>query len=301
MCHRYSPATHPIGVVLDTASQDRQRIPLWLQLPIFAVIGCCLVILAAIVFIHLQQHSLIYHPRPYGRMYAHVLPPNGVEIEYTLPFGTQTAFYISPLNEPPKRVWVAFCGNGSLALDWTGLLPGYPPNGDAFLLIDYPGYGKNSGYATIDSTRATAEGAVRALAERLHVDQEQITLCAIGHSLGAAAALDFAAHHRVQRVVVVAPFTSLRDEAATLVGQHLARLLVENYDNRENLRVLFRRNPKMRVDIFHGTEDSDIPVRMGRTLAKEFPGIGYHEIRDANHMTVMENARDQIIAAMTEQ
>ena len=34
-------------------------------------------------------------------------------------------------------------------------------------------------------TRATAEGAVRALAERLHVDQEQITLCAIGHSLGA--------------------------------------------------------------------------------------------------------------------
>jgi hypothetical protein len=159
--------------VLDTASQDRPRIPLWLQLPIFAVVGCCLVILAAIVFIHFQQHSLIYHPRPYSHIYAHVLPPNGVEIEYALPFGKQTAFYISPPNEPPKRVWVAFCGNGSLALDWTGLLPGYPPNGDAFLLVDYPGYGKNSGYATIDSTRATADGAVHALANRLHVDQEQ--------------------------------------------------------------------------------------------------------------------------------
>jgi pimeloyl-ACP methyl ester carboxylesterase len=151
----------------------------------------------------------------------------------------------------------------------------------------------------IDSTRATAEGAVHALAERLHVDQEQITLCAIGHSLGAAAALDFAAHHRVQRVVVVAPFTSLRDEAATLVGQHLARLLVENYDNRENLRILFKRNPQVRLDIFHGTDDRDIPVRMGRALANEFPAIAYHEIRGANHMTVMEIARDQIIAAMT--
>jgi pimeloyl-ACP methyl ester carboxylesterase len=279
--------------------EPRQRIPLWLQLPIFAVIGCVLVILTAIVFIHFQQHSLIYHPRPYSRIYAHVLPPNGVEIAYTLPFGPQTAFYIAPPSDPPKRVWVAFCGNGSLALDWTALMPGYPPNGDAFLLVDYPGYGKNSGYATIDSTRATAEGAVRALAGRLHVDEEQIKLCTIGHSLGAAAALDFAAHHRVERVVLVAPFTSLRDEAATLVGQHLARLLVENYDNRENLRVLFKNNPKVRVDIFHGTEDRDIPVWMGRALAQEFPAIGYHEIRSANHMTVMENARDQMIAAMT--
>jgi pimeloyl-ACP methyl ester carboxylesterase len=259
-----------------------------------------LVILAAIVFIHFQQHSLIYHPRPYSHIYAHVLPPNGVEIEYALPFGKQTAFYISPPNGPLKRVWVAFCGNGSLALYWTGLLPGYPPNGDAFLLVDYPGYGKNSGYATIDSTRATADGAVHALANRLHVDQEQITFCVIGHSLGAAAALDFAAHHRVEHVVVVAPFTSLRDEAATVVGQHLARLLIENYDNRENLRAVFKRNPQVHVDIFHGTDDDVIPVRMGRALAKEFPAIGYREIRGADHMTVMANARDQVIAAMTE-
>lgn len=296
-----SPVMYPIGLLLDTASQDRPRIPLWLQLPIFAVIGCCLVVLAAIVFIQWQQHSLIYHPRPYGPVYAHVLPSNGVQIEYTLPFGKQTAFYVPPLNDPPKRVWLAFCGNGSLALDWTGLLPSYPPNGDAFLLIDYPGYGKNAGYATIDSTRATAEGAVRALAERLHVDQEQITLCAIGHSLGAAAALDFAAYHRVQHIVIVAPFTTLRDEAATLVGTYLALLLRENYDNRANLRVLFQRDPKVRVDIFHGAEDNNIPVRMGRALAKEFPASRYHEIQNANHVTVMDIGRDQMIAAMTEQ
>jgi uncharacterized protein len=270
-------------------------------LPIFAVVGCCLVVLAVAVFIRFQQHSLIYHPRPYGPAYARVLPPNGVAIEYTLPFGKQTAFYISPPNESPKRVWVAFCGNGSLALDWTGLLPGYPPNGDAFLLIDYPGYGKNSGYATIDSTRATADGALRALADRLHVDEARLTLCAIGHSLGAAAALDFSTHHRVQRVVLAAPFTSLRDEAATIVGQHLARLLIENYDNRESLREIYKRNPQVRIAIFHGTDDGDIPVQMSRALAKEFPAIAYHEIRGADHMTVMENARNQIIATMTEQ
>jgi hypothetical protein len=48
----------------------------------------------------------------------------------------------------PARLWVAFCGNGSLALDWTTILAGYPNANDAFLLVDYPGYGKCTGYAT---------------------------------------------------------------------------------------------------------------------------------------------------------
>ena len=287
--------------MLGARSQDQERVTLWLQMPIIAVAGCCLVVLAVAAIIHFCQHSLIYHPRPYGAAYSRVLPPHGVEIEYALPFGKQTAFYVPPPNDSPKRIWLAFCGNGSLALDWTGLLPGYPPNGDAFLLVDYPGYGKNSGYATIDSTRATAEGALSALAHRLHVDEAQLTLCVIGHSLGAAAAVDFAVHRRVQRIVLAAPFTSLRDEAATIVGQHLARLLLENYDNRGNLLEIYKRNPQARIAIFHGTDDNDIPVQMSRALAKEFPAIIYHEIGGADHLTVMENARDQIIATMTEQ
>src|SRR5205823_2079374 len=85
-----------------------------------------------------------------------------------------------------------------LALDWlANILVNYPVNGDAFLLVDYPGYGKNAGYAMIDSTRASADAAVRALEERLHMPEERFTVCAIGHSLGAAVALDFANRHRV--------------------------------------------------------------------------------------------------------
>lgn len=143
---------------------------------------------------------MIYHPRPYDATYVHALPPNGVEIAYVLPAGKQTAYYIPAREQWPKRIWLAFCGNGSLALDWVTILRGYPDNGDAFLLVDYPGYGKNTGYATIDSTRAGADAALRALTERLHVE-EQLALCTVGHSLGAAFALDFATRHRVQRIV----------------------------------------------------------------------------------------------------
>lgn len=281
--------------MLPIASEDRQRIPTWLRLSIFAVIGICLAILALAAFLYFAQHSMIYHPRPYVGAYTRVLPTNGVELHYTLPFGKQTAFYIPLGNEPPRRVWVAFCGNGSLALDWTGLLPSYPKNGDAFLLVDYPGYGKNSGYASIDSTRATADTALRALADHLHVDLADVDLCVIGHSLGAAAALDFATRHPVKKIVVAAPFTTLREEAATVVGTTLSHLLIENYDNRESLREILKRDPRVRIAIFHGTNDEDIPIRMGRALAREFPAITYFEVAGADHGDVIDVARAQVI------
>ena len=160
--------------------------------------------------------------------YGVKLPANGVEVNYIVSAGKCSAFYIPSRDVLPKRLWIAFCGNGSLALDWlANILVNYPVNDDAFLLVDYPGYGKNGGYAMIDSTRASADAAVRALEERLHMPEERLTVCAVGHSLGAAVALDFATRHRVERVVAISPFTTLREEAARVVGRQLARLLRE--------------------------------------------------------------------------
>src|SRR5207237_4920352 len=171
-----------------------------------------------IALIYFKQHSMVYHPRPYGAGYAQALPTNGEEIFYTLPFGKQTAFYIPARNNGrlPSRLWIAFCGNGSLALDWTTILAGYPNSNDAFLLVDYPGYGQCEGYATIASTRVSSDAALNALAKRLALSEEEMEsrLCTIGHSLGSAVAIDFAARHRVQRVVEISPFTPLREEAA---------------------------------------------------------------------------------------
>jgi predicted esterase len=255
-------------------------------------------ILALVSLIYFRQHSMIYHPRPYDATYAHALPPNGVEITYTLPVGRQVAYYIPGHELLPKRLWVAFCGNGSLALDWTTILHGYPENGDAFLLVDYPGYGRNAGYATIGSTRASADAAVRALTDRLHIAEEQLVLCTIGHSLGSAVAFDFAGHHRVRRVVAIAPFTTLREEAATIVGHPLSRLLIENYDNRKALAGIAKQSPGVRIAIFHGVNDEVIPVEMGRKLALEFPAIEFSAIDGADHVSVLTLARDKIIAWM---
>jgi uncharacterized protein len=210
------------------------------------IIILLLFLFAALVgIIYFKQHAFVYHPRPYDESYAYSLPANGEELHYSLPFGRQTAFYIPATKGDalPRRIWFAFCGNGSLALDWTTILFNYPNSDEAFVLIDYPGYGKCAGYATIASTRASADAALNALAKRLAVSADELEprLCTIGHSLGAAVALDFATRHRVQRVVAVAPFTNLREEAARVVSNPLSHLLIESYDNRAALEKIRER------------------------------------------------------------
>lgn len=263
-----------------------------------AIAVLLLVITLVVGIIFWWQHALIYQPRPYDSSYDHALPANGVALAYRLKGSKQTAYYIPGREPVPKRLWLAFCGNGSLALDWTTIVRGYPRNGDAFLLIDYPGYGRNAGYATIASTRASAEAAWHGLTERLHMDEQHLRLCVIGHSLGAAAALDFAAHHRVERLVAIAPFTTLREEAAGVVGGLLSHLLTENYDNRTCLAEVYRLNPAVKVVIFHGTNDEVIPFRMGQELAHKFPSVEFVAVPGANHASVLESARATIISWM---
>jgi len=260
-----------------------------------AVVGASLLLLAALSILYFRQHSMVYHPRPYDDSYAYAFPANGFEINYTVATAKYVAYYIPGARPVPKRLWLAFCGNGSLALDWTTILRDYPWNGDAFLLVDYPGYGKNEGYATIASTRTSADVALKALTERLGTDEDRLALCTIGHSLGSAVALDFAAKHRVQKIVLIAPFTTLREEAATILGGWVARLLIESYDNRVNLAETAKRNPAARIAIFHGTDDNVIPVRMGSELAREFPFVEFFAVEGADHVTVLNHAHDDII------
>src|SRR5438874_4725520 len=96
------------------------------------IAGTVLLTLIALSILYFRQHSMVYHPRPYDESYVYALPADGVEINYTLANAKYVAFYVPGIQSTPKRLWIAFCGNGSLALDWTSILKQYPPNGDAF-------------------------------------------------------------------------------------------------------------------------------------------------------------------------
>src|SRR2546430_14057236 len=137
-----------------SSTRNRGFIRFWPRKVIRVFLSVCILLLAALAILYFRQHSLVYHPRPYDESYAYAFPANGIEINYTVATAKYSAYYIPGIKPAPKRLWLAFCGNGSLALDWTTVLREYPGNGDAFLLVDYPGYGKNGGFSTVPSTRA---------------------------------------------------------------------------------------------------------------------------------------------------
>lgn len=249
-----------------------------------------------------MQHRLIYHPRPYGSAFAERFPKNGVELRYRTSQGAQFAFYIPPAEGAPQRIWAMFGGNGSLALDWTFLLSKAAPGRDGFLLLDYPGYGKCEGRASPAAIAESSEKAAQTLAAQLHVSPAALEekWDVIGHSLGCATGLQFAARHPVGRVILIAPFTSTLDMARRIVGWPLCNLLTHRFDNRTRLAELTAREHPPRVFIFHGSADRVIPVKMGRALAAEFPRIvTCHEVPGADHNSILFTAEPEILRAMT--
>jgi hypothetical protein len=268
---------------------------------LFLIVLVIVLIPAALLFF--RQHSLIYYPRRYPDGFERLLPAGIEPLRYTTVVGEQVAFYVAPRSGAamPARVWVMFSGNASVALDWLFVIQRNPNEADAYLLVDYPGYGKSEGVASIASTRGSADKAVTALAEKLGIAEDELAsrLCVVGVSLGAAAALEFAAGHPIQRAVLIAPFTTLREEAATLFSKPASYLLLENYDNRSRLRELAERETPPRVAIFHGTEDTLIRASMGQELAESVPAIAtFFPIERATHDTIVSDALTEIIAWM---
>lgn len=266
-------------------------------------------VLGFVALLFLNQHKLIWFPRHYGAAYKLELPKTAAELRYTTSEGKQCAFYLPPhpvgaaATPMPERIWVCFCGNGSTALDWVDIIGPDPKRADGFLLIDYPGYGLCEGTAEPANIAESSDKALAELATHLQVQPSALEgrLNVLAHSIGCAAALEFAARHPVQRVILCAPFTTLRDMARRILGWPLCWLLRHNFDNRARLAELAARPAPPRVTIFHGEDDSLIPIQMGRSLAETFPKmIAFHAVPGGDHNSVVFLAQDGIFSAMNQ-
>ncbi len=256
----------------------------------------------AVVFIFVisrMEHRLTYYPRSYDSPV-----PSEVEVvEYSTDQGGQFAYFMRPANAegPLERLWLLFGGNASLALDWHSFVKGYPDPNAGFLLIDYPGYGNCQGRASGAGILQSTQYALSAMSRHLGIPEEIIrdNLNLMGHSLGAAAALQFAPVKAVKRVVLVAPFTSLKDMARRVVGWPLNLFASSDYDNRARLNELLEKFPQTSVTILHGDCDEVVPVKMGRELAKLHTGhIVYTEIKNSYHNSILDMAEADIYHAM---
>jgi uncharacterized protein len=279
----------------STASKPRRH---WLLRLLFSLSRIALVLA---LFLTGCQSKLIYFPSRYeSREPEEFTGRGGKRLDFTTGEGNQCAWLMLPADgKPVDHLWVVCSGNAARALDMEHYFRHLPFPGDAFLLIDYPGYGACEGSPHPDTIRETLRAAIPRAAETLGLSMEDLKSRAsvFGHSLGCAAALMAAEEFGLRGAVLCAPFTSTMDMTRVLLKVPLGFLVHHRFDNRARLSSLQAAGG--RAWIFHGSADEVIPVRMGRTLAEEFSGIvRFTEAEGADHNFIMEAASREIMEAM---
>lgn len=249
------------------------------------------------------QRSLIYYPRPYPAHDLRYLPKEVEPVVFQTSQGEQTCFYRRPAGPnagTSERLWLIFNGNATNSLDWLDFLERVDP-AVGVLLIEYPGYGSSEGKPSRKAIAETADAAYAALLGQLNVTEADMQgrIGLLGQSLGSAAALEFATRHRAKRIILLSPFTSLRDMARMVVGWPLCNLLLDRFDNRAALRTLAASDSPPEVFVFHGTADDVVPVRMGRQLANEFPQmVKYQDVPNVDHNWISIAVEAQLLELM---
>ncbi|MEM7385710.1 MAG: alpha/beta hydrolase [Verrucomicrobiota bacterium] len=248
--------------------------------------------------------ALIYYPRSYQDTPAYAASMRTVErLTYLSDGQPQTVFLDAPPDQPTERVWLFFGGNGSLALDWLPVTSFAPPSRDAFVFVDYPGYGNSNGEPSPTTIRNSVDALLKTLQERFKCTKNHQTnlLATMGHSLGAAVAMDTAARHRIREVVLLAPFTSMRAMAVRVAGRMMARCLRHHYDNLEALEKWSQAFPEgSRVRLFHGTHDEMIPLAMSRELHEQFPDhTDLETVPQGDHNGLVLQLKERLIGIIT--
>jgi uncharacterized protein len=237
------------------------------------------------------QDRFIYFPTRYSPAQLQAAKIADVqEVKFRTSQGNQTAFFwrSQKADEAPQNLWLVFGGNGDVALAWMELIRPFAVAQTGYLLIDYPGYGVCEGRPNPQTILENSEQALQTLLEEKawHRDAEAIGV--IGHSLGGAAALQFAARNKVRKIVLVSTFTTMDEMVQRQIRFPLGHLLQHRFDNLGCLKSILLQNPVPQIFIFHGAIDEIIPSKMGQALAELDPGrIHYCEIPGANHNEII--------------
>ena len=155
--------------------------------------------------------------------------------------------------------------------------------------FDCRGYGISDGKPGAGRACEDAEAAYQHLVRDLKIPPERIVL--YGHSLGAALALDLAAHHRTAGLIVESGFVT-----AFRVLTHVPLFPVDKFRN--NRRICEIQSP---VLILHGVLDDTIPCWHGRELFRLAPepkfaywaeAASHNDVRASNESEYWKRMQD---------
>jgi pimeloyl-ACP methyl ester carboxylesterase len=249
------------------------------------------------------ESRTLYYPSLYeaGEVDA-FLQDGGIRLDYKTPQGSETAFLIPPASaQKADHLWVIASGNAMLALNMASFCRETGFKSDAFVLVDYPGYGLCEGKPNPASIRENMKGAVLVACEQTGIDvkknPERVSV--FGHSLGCAAALLAVEEFHLRSAVLCSPYTSSHEMAERRIGLAKDAPFAHQIDNRLGLKQL--QSDHGHAWIIHGEEDEIIPVQMSKTMAAEFPDVVHLQlIKHAHHNDILNAAAKEILQAMAD-
>jgi len=227
---------------------------------------------ALIVIAALSYRSFVF-PAP-GRRIAPVAAGAEV-IERDVSGLPLVALFAPP--QPGRRLVAYFHGNGEELGDLAPLATRLIEHGAGILFVEYPGYGlADRGAATEANIYAVADAALLELQAR-GIGRERVVL--VGYSLGSGVAVEMAVRGRGDRLVLIAPYTSMDD-----MVQRFLPVVPSSFFVRDHFDTLSKA-PRLTLPtvVVHGDADSLIPVAMGRRVSQAIAGAKLEIFEGGQH------------------
>jgi uncharacterized protein len=212
-----------------------------------------------VAFAYFKQRSLLYFPS-HGAIATALAPWSD---------GARTIGYCREVPQP-RAIWLMMHGNAGQAATRDYVLRCLAEQ-DSLYVLEYPGYGSREGSPSRESFNQAASEAYQLLRSR----HPGIPVCALGESVGSGPACALAQEQPApDKIVLVVPFDVLASVASEQFPYLPVRLLLrDGWDNVESLR--HYTGP---VEIFGAANDTIVPVKHARALAKQIPGARFIEI-----------------------
>jgi len=261
------------GVLLTTV--DSRAMPKQLSKFIIMIAAIILsVYCAAVIFIWQKQETLLFHPDPLATDYQFNLPYTH-EVYIDVPGAKIHALHLKLPREQNRGIVLFLHGNAENLKEWFTNPDFWINSGYDVLMMDYRGYGKSTG-----SIESEAQLHSDALAAWNYIKDQYARKKKViyGRSLGTALAAKLATQVSSDLVVLVSPYTSMKDMANQYYPWVPSMVLRYPLENTQYIQQL-----NTPILLLHGSNDRLINSKHSQVLASLNNRARFVEIPDAGH------------------
>lgn len=248
------------------------------------------------------EEKFIYFPSPYPEGLYHAVP-RSLHVQdhwFTAEDGVRLHAWFVPRDSSVATLVMSHGNAGNLS-HRVDLLMRLKSAGFSIFIYDYRGYGRSEGTPSEDGIYLDGRAAFDYAGTIPGVSADRLVL--FGTSLGSAVAVDVATHRQPAALILETPFTSARDMAAALYPYLPVRYVLRTKFESDR-KILSLSLPLL---VIHGTEDSIVPIGLGRKLydaargPKEFyeiPGAGHNDTFAVGGREYQHRIREFLLRAL---